>query len=290
MSKNSAIAYIPVLHRGYFSFLEEAKNRGITDLYLVGDEILSLHEELDYLNRKDRIRAIPLQIVESAVKSLGFSIHLFDTKVASELNSQSGEVLMPREDISVLIKERYLPNCPVDYSDIFLRWHRDNTAEEKAIEAHRSLSVSEFDREMMGRAIEESKESFDWWRQIGAVIAKDGEPLLVGRNEHMPDEQSPNVFGDPRSLAKRGTAINITTSAHAEVVLIGEAARRGMSLTGASLYVTDFPCPYCARLIAHSGITKCYFSRGYAVLDGGEFLKEQGVELIFVDMKKDGVV
>jgi dCMP deaminase len=103
----------------------------------------------------------------------------------------------------------------------------------------------------------------------------------------MPDEQSPYVNGDPRTSYKRGVDANLTTAAHGEGVLIAEAARAGVSLMGASIYVTDFPCPYCARIIAHSGITKCYFARGYAALDGADVLKEKGVELIYIDMKKE---
>jgi len=69
-------------------------------------------------------------------------------------------------------------------------------------------------------------------------------------------------------------------------MLIAEAAKRGISLEGTNLYVTDFPCPPCAKLIARSGITRLYFSRGYAVLDGESTLKNKGVELVFVDVEK----
>ncbi len=99
----------------------------------------------------------------------------------------------------------------------------------------------------------------------------------------MPDEQLPNIFGDTRALFSKGDRIEYVTSAHAEVGVLGEAARRGIATEGAELYVTDFPCPYCARLIAKSGIKKLYFLKGYAVLEGDVFLKEAGVELIKVE-------
>jgi dCMP deaminase len=181
----------------------------------------------------------------------------------------------------------YFNDATVAKMPIFLRWHRDNTAEEKAVEAHRSMSVTDADRELLGQAFEAAKDSFDWWRQVGSVIVKDGEVLFTGYNKHMPEEQSPNINGDPRTVYKRGVDANLTTALHGEGALIAEAARKGVSLEGASLYVTDFPCPYCARIIAHSGIKKCYFARGYAALDGAEVLKDAGVELIFVDMKKE---
>lgn len=43
---------------------------------------------------------------------------------------------------------------------------------------------------------------------------------------------------------------------HAEAFAICDAARRGLSLDGASLYVTRAPCSRCYRLIAFAGIAK----------------------------------
>ncbi len=282
-NKKVAVAYVPVLHEGYRRFFVEALALGAEKIYVVGDDILAEHEELDYLNRKDRIRAIPVLEMQKALSQIiSVPVAILDIEVARTLK---GAVILPKEDLSTLLKKEYFSDVETQELSIFLRWHRDNSAEEKAIEAHRSVTVSGMDREFMGKALEESQKSFDWWRQIGAVLARNGEVIAVGHNTHMPDEQSPNVHGDPRAVYSRGVNINLTTSAHAEMPLIAEAARKGVSLTGASLYVTEFPCPYCARLIAHSGVAKCYFSKGYAVLDGENIMKDAGVELIFVDMK-----
>ena len=46
------------------------------------------------------------------------------------------------------------------------------------------------------------------------------------------------------------------------------------------MYVTDFPCPPCARLIAAAGISRLYFRDGYAVLDGEEILRAAGVDIL----------
>ena len=102
----------------------------------------------------------------------------------------------------------------------------------------------------------------------------------------MPEPELPNIEGDARGLYKKGINVNYVTSAHAELNAIGQAARSGISTEGAELYVTDFPCPYCARLIAKTGIKKLYFLAGYAVIDGDEFLKEEGVEIIHVAQKE----
>jgi len=66
--------------------------------------------------------------------------------------------------------------------------------------------------------------------------------------------------------------------------LIGRAARSGTALDGADLYVSTFPCPGCARLVAEAGFRRCFFAGPYAVLDGDDVLRAAGVELIWVDL------
>ena len=46
------------------------------------------------------------------------------------------------------------------------------------------------------------------------------------------------------------------------------------------MYVTDFPCPPCAKLIAAAGIARLYFREGYAVLDGSDVLEGAGIEVV----------
>jgi dCMP deaminase len=71
---------------------------------------------------------------------------------------------------------------------------------------------------------------------------------------------------------------------HAEASIIAAAARDGVSLRGADLYVTTFPCPSCARLIAQAGFARCFFAGPYSVLDGEEVLRAAGIELLWVDV------
>lgn len=276
-----AIAYIPVLHRGYQNFIGTAVSEGITHLYLVGESILSKHEELDYINRKDKIRALPIADMQKLITTLiDAPVLILEEDTIQKIDKDNVALIMPDEDISRFITETYFKDYGVSYSSIFLRWHRDNTGENKEVEESYQVSEDTFDKEILQFITDEGTKSFDWWRQIGAALIKEGEVISCTHNKHVPDEQYPNVFGDPRSLQKRGVAIHITTSAHAEGVLIAEAAKNGIPLEGASLYVTDFPCPYCARMIAASGIKKVYFKNGYAVLDGDDFLKQAGIEII----------
>lgn len=284
-NRKVGISYIPVLHKGYQQFFSALKERGVGELYLIGDDILAAHEELDYLNRKDRLRAVTTADMKNAIMATAeFAVHELTLAAVKELADDKVEIVTPREDVGKVVVQTYFSAQPVEYIDIFLRWHRDNTGEDAAVASHNTISLSDFQREVFARAFEEAEKSSDWWRQVGAALVKGDEVLFVTHNEHMPDEQLPNVFGDTRALFKKGIHIEYVTAAHAEVVAIAEAAKRGIATEGAELYITDFPCPYCARLIAKSGIKKVYFIKGYAVLDGDDFLKGEGVELVRVEV------
>jgi dCMP deaminase len=285
MSTKIAIAYIPVLHKGYFDFLTEVASRGVAELYVVGDAILEAHDELDYINRKDRLRALPTETVKEALSTMtDLIVKELTLEVIKELQEKDVSIVTPREDIGKVIIEKYFKDKEVTHSDIFLRWHRDNTGEEKAVKAHKTISLTDFQEEVFADVLHEAENATDWWRQVGAALVKDGEVLFITHNEHMPEEGLPAIIGDTRALFKRGINVNYVTSAHAEVVAIAEAAKRGIVTEGAELYLTDFPCPYCARLIAKAGIGKIYFIKGYAVLEGDEFLKGEGVEVARVEV------
>ncbi|HWB35228.1 MAG TPA: hypothetical protein VHA75_04295, partial [Rugosimonospora sp.] len=97
-----------------------------------------------------------------------------------------------------------------------------------------------------------------------------------------PTEYSPYLDGDPRNEFSRGVRIEASTALHAEAAVVGRAARDGVALAGADLYVSTFPSPGCARLVAAAGFARCYFVDPYAVLHGDEVLRAAGVALIRV--------
>jgi dCMP deaminase len=129
---------------------------------------------------------------------------------------------------------------------------------------------------------EEAEKSSDWWRQVGGLIVKDGSIISKTHNRHVPHEQTPYIDGDPRADFSKGVNLELSTAIHCEAFLIADAAHKGVSLLGAEMYVTTFPCPPCAKLIAYSGIKKLYYADGYGVLDGERILKNRGVDIIFV--------
>lgn len=286
MSKRKiAIAYIPVLHRGYVDFLQELEQNGVSELYLIGDDILASHEELDYINRKDRLRALTDVELCKTLSTLT-TVPIEILKVGTTMRIPLGEVslVMPNEDINTFIADTYFSGYSIQYKNVFLRRHKDNLGEETDAKGVSVISLSLFEQSVIGAILKESEKSADWWRHVGAALVKNNELIALAHNEHMPEKELPNIIGDSRALFKKGINVDYVTSAHAEVGVLGEAARKGIATEGAELFVTDFPCPYCARLIAKSGIKKIYFTRGYGVLGGEEFFKDMGIEAVKVDL------
>jgi dCMP deaminase len=270
-------AYIPVLHEGYRKFVSTHEDAGV--LYLWGQDLI---DESDYLAKE--IRALNPELMKKSLEALGFNlrIEILTKARITEITSFLGEIIMPDDDISHNFVEKYLADKKVTFDNIFLRWDRRNSVRENKIANDQVITSDEFSKKMIMMAEGEAEKSSDWWRHVGSVIVKDGKAILIGHNHHVPSEHIPYADGDPRNAFHKGECLELSTAIHAEASLIAEAARQGLSLEGAEIYVTAFPCPPCAKLIAYSGIKKIYYKEGYGVLDGEGIMKTKGIEIFFV--------
>ncbi len=272
------VAYVPVLHEGYRTFLDIHKDA--YKLYIWGQDLIA---ESDYLSKE--IRALSPELIEKSLENWGlnFPVEILTKEEIPKLFDFEGNIVMPDDDISHTFCEKYLLNKKIEFTNIFLRWDRRNSVRENKIAQDQTITSDEFSKKMILSAEKESEKSSDWWRRVGAIIVKNKEIILVGHNHHVPSELLPYTNGDPRNAFHKGEYLELSTAVHAEAGLIAEAARRGVSLDGAEIYVTTFPCPPCAKLIAYSGIKKIYYSEGYGVLDGEDIMKSRGVQIIFVE-------
>lgn len=64
---------------------------------------------------------------------------------------------------------------------------------------------------------------------------------------------------------------------HAETNAIAYAARHGVAVQGATLYVTLSPCYACAQLVIAAGLIRVVYDRAYRDLDGIRLLERAGV-------------
>jgi len=113
-------------------------------------------------------------------------------------------------------------------------------------------------------------------RPTGAVLVKDKQLLASGYNGSMPgahhcsDEVMPD--GSPychRRAMKVPDAdkYNYCRASHAEANAIAQAARYGVAIKGASLYVTLQPCFVCVKLLATAQIERVYYELAYESQD-----------------------
>mgnify|MGYP003631118770 CR=1 FL=1 len=96
-----------------------------------------------------------------------------------------------------------------------------------------------------------AKLSKDPSTKVGAVAVRDRQIISTGYNG------LPATVTDKVSrLEDRETKLLMTV--HAEANCVADAARRGVSLNGAELYITHPSCPHCAGLIIQAGVVGVY--------------------------------
>lgn len=271
------LAYVPVLHEGYRRFLD-AHGAG-RPLYLIGPQ---LHEDCAPL-AKD-VRALAPGLAARAIAAWGIcsDVAVLDAAGAAALAEQAPTLTLPAEDVSYTVVERWFPRCDVRYDTAFLRWDKTRTAQLLRPAAPSAAPDDPELAALVAAAEREAAGSVDWWRQVGAAIRFADGQVRAARNEHLPSPIAPYVLGDPRANFHKGVALELSTAVHAEARLIAQAAADGHSTRGAAMYVTDFPCPPCAKLIAGAQVARLFFRQGYAVLDGEDVLRAAGVEIVKV--------
>lgn len=92
---------------------------------------------------------------------------------------------------------------------------------------------------------------------VGCVIVSSGERknrlIAAGYNGFLP--------GTPHVSRVRDNHEQATV--HAEQNAIADAARRGSSVDGCTVYVTHYPCINCAKILAAAGIAEIKYHEDY---------------------------
>jgi len=273
VTNKAIVAYVPALHAGYVSFFK--KYPGVP-IFVLGKSLINKFPRLD----RD-LRALAPSEAVAALRALGFSAEVIEVDTLDKISAYT-EFVLPDEDVSRDFKEQYLQNTPTELVSVFLRWDGVFANKHLPVSPDRTISQDALDQELMYEALAEAQHSADWWRQIGSVLVVDG--AVVGKDHirYFPSDLALDIFGTPRITVDAGERPDLYISMHAEAGVIAQAARDGISLKGASLYATTFPCINCAFLIARSGVAKLYYAESYSNLSADEVLKNAGVEIILV--------
>lgn len=269
----TVIAYVPSYHKGYATFF--ANHPG--PIYVIDTDIV--RQLYPYAERD--IRAVSAREMVPLLRGQWADVHILDEEALPKLGDSP--IIMPDEDISHLFAKKYLKDKNVSYVSTHLRWDGWSSVKETPVPPDRIVSRSKTDKELMLKTNQLGKQSPDWWRQLGAIIVKNGEIIVAGFNRPNPnDAHDLGAMGDPRSNFDAGVSYDLATAEHGEAYVIGRAASLGLALEGASMYVSVFPCPTCAKLIKTAGIKKVYYQEGYSLVDAEALFKAAGIELILV--------
>lgn len=117
---------------------------------------------------------------------------------------------------------------------------------------------------------------------VGAVIVRDRRVIAGGYNG--------SVSGDVHCIDEGCYLVegDCVRTIHAEMNAVLQCAKFGVATDGAEVYVTDFPCLQCTKMLLQSGIIKINYLRNYhndqyAV----ELLKRKNVEIKQIKFSED---
>jgi dCMP deaminase len=111
-------------------------------------------------------------------------------------------------------------------------------------------------------------------KHVGAVIVRDRSILATGYNG--------SIHGLPHCdeeghLMEDGHCVR---TIHAEANAVIQAARNGVRIEGAGIYVTASPCFGCFKLIANAGVKRIVFGEFYREQKIFDFAQKLGIELV----------
>lgn len=143
----------------------------------------------------------------------------------------------------------------------------------------------------MGIARTVSKRSTCLRAQHGAVLVRDKTILATGYNgapRGLTHCNEVGVCDREKNGVSPGREYERCKSAHAEQNAIAQAARVGVAVEGATLYITGLPCAICAKLLVNAGIVEvCFLDTGrYLERDSTIILKEAGIRLVSIPIKE----
>jgi len=135
------------------------------------------------------------------------------------------------------------------------------------------------DKNFINIALEIAKASKCVSKQVGAVIVRDGRILSTGYNgtpagyTNCCDHWEGQYTSEHHEWSK-------TYEIHAEMNAIIWAAREGISIKDATIYVTLEPCSDCSKNIIASGIKRIVYDKSYEHTNSNvvtSFIKDNGV-------------
>jgi dCMP deaminase len=121
----------------------------------------------------------------------------------------------------------------------------------------------ELDRYFMQIARVVARRSTCLHRNVGAVIVRGKQIVSTGYNGAPAGLPHCGQIGCARTGIPSGERSELCRAAHAEQNAINFAARFGISIEGATVYTTAYPCSWCAKSIVNAGVTRVVYADEY---------------------------
>ncbi|KRL01381.1 ComE operon protein 2 [Liquorilactobacillus capillatus DSM 19910] len=117
---------------------------------------------------------------------------------------------------------------------------------------------------------------------MGAILVRDRRIIAGGYNG--------SVSGDVHCIDEGCYLVDghCVRTIHAEMNAVLQCAKFGIATADAEIYVTDFPCLQCTKMLLQAGIKKIYYLRNYHNNDYAmRLLKLKNVEVEQVKVDKE---
>lgn len=113
-------------------------------------------------------------------------------------------------------------------------------------------------------------------KHIGAVIVRDKTILSTGYNGSLRGAPHCDEAGHDM---ENGHCVR---TVHAEANAVAQAAKNGVRIDDAELFVTASPCLTCFKLVANCGIRTIYYKEFYKDERINEYAKQADVRLVYM--------
>ena len=130
----------------------------------------------------------------------------------------------------------------------------------------------QLDEVYLGTALLHSKLSKARRSQVGAVLVTKAGVTLTGYNGSATGLDNNLEYEEPD-----GTLVTRISTLHSELNCILKAAKEGVSVEGATMYITLSPCLHCSAMMIQAGIKECCFIETYRDTSGLDLLKQAGI-------------
>jgi dCMP deaminase len=118
-------------------------------------------------------------------------------------------------------------------------------------------------------------------RKVGAIAVKDRRILATGYNgapSGVPHCLETGCLRERLGIPS-GKNHEICRGIHAEQNVIIQAATHGISIQGAEIFCTTFPCTQCCKMLINCGVACIHYCESYPDSLGEELLREAGVPI-----------